>query len=844
MFIRVIFLSLILVITAFAQLQKTSLQLMWHDQFQFAGFYLAKEKGYYEEVGLDVELKKFTINSNILKIVMDKEADFGVSSSSLLMAKKLGYDIKLVGTVFQSSPLAIMGLKGSNLETLKDIENKKIMISGDKNRIGTFNTMFKSQGIDTDKLNYIKHSYNINDLINKNTDLMIAYTTNEPFRLKEKGYEPIIFHPKDYGFDFYEEIIFTSKSFADKNPQLVKNFYEASMRGWQEAFDNIEQTAQFIYENYNPRNKTLKSLIFEGKEMKKLAFTKEGELGVIKKEKLQLIEHSYRIMGFINSYHNMDELIFDVTAHSFSKEEVEYLNQKEEITMCIDPDWMPFEKNDKGNHIGMSADYIKLLEQEIKVPIRMIPTNTWTQSLELGKQRGCDIFSLVMPTPERLEYLNFSKPYLEIPLVIATNNDALFISSLNQVKKEKIGIVKGYAYGEILRTKNPEMNFIDVKNLTDGLNRVNSGELFGFIGTLATVGYQIQNNYIGQLKIAGKFDEKWELGIGTRNDEPLLNSIFNKAIKKISTEDHQTILNKWISINYQQGVQYATLWRYIIMFAIIIFLLIILYRQYLLNDHNKKLNEQVKLEVEKNTQQQELMAQQAKMAAMGEMIGNIAHQWRQPLSAISTAATSLRVHHEIGTLKEENLLSAADAINDSAQYLSGTIEDFRNFFNQDKEKVLVDLEALLDKSLKLTSSQFVTHEIKVITHIEDIKIKAYENELMQVFINILNNSRDALLSQKENRCIFIHVMSNKDATIIQFKDNAGGIPEQIINRIFEPYFTTKHKSQGTGIGLFMAEEIIVKHMKGKIVATNVNFNHNNQLYYGAQFTIELPHEKS
>jgi len=525
----------------------------------------------------------------------------------------------------------------------------------------------------------------------------------------------------------------------------------------------------------------------------------------------------------------------------FTDDEKKYLKRKKQITMCIDPDWMPFEKNDKGKHLGMSADYFKLFEKSISIPIKMIPTRTWAQSLELGEKKECDIFSLVMPTPKRKEYLDFTQAYLKTPLVIVTNNNALFISNISELKNKKVGIVKGYAYAELLKSTETQMNFIDVKNLKDGLDKVENKELFAFIGGLATVGFQLQNNYIGQLKIAGKIDNTLELSIGTQNNQPILKSIFNKAISKISTEEHQNILNKWVSINYQQGVEYKTIWKYFSIFIIVVIILILIYRQYLLKGLNKKLNEKVKIEIQKNIEKNKILSEQSKMAAMGEMLGNIAHQWRQPLSAISTAATGAKLQKEMDCLSDHQLNSTLTTINDSAQYLSQTIDDFRGFYNP---KNNIEKEFYIDKTLKkafnLVSSQFISNNIKIIQNIEDYKLVSIENKLLQVLINILNNARDALIKvENQKRYIFIDTYKNDNNIVIEIKDNALGISENIIDRVFEPYFTTKHKSQGTGIGLYMSKKIMKKHLNGTISVTNEKYSYEGIDYTGAKFVLDI-----
>ena len=247
-----------------------------------------------------------------------------------------------------------------------------------------------------------------------------------------------------------------------------------------------------------------------------------------------------------------------------------------------------------------------------------------------------------------------------------------------------------------------------------------------------------------------------------------------------------------------------------------------------------------KLEAEKQ-QQSELLYQQSKMAAMGEMIGNIAHQWRQPLSTITTASTGTKLLNEMNTLSDSELNSALVTINNSAQYLSQTIDDFRGFFNP-KNSVLHEfkIEDTLIKTLKLIDPQFNTKNIEIIKNIENYQLMSIENDLIQVLINILNNARDVLITkEKARRLIFINTYQKKNSSYIEIIDNAGGIEDNIIDRIFEAYFTTKDESQGTGIGLHMSKEIVIKHLKGTIKVTNETYNFEGVQYTGAKFTISI-----
>ncbi|PLY08209.1 MAG: hypothetical protein C0626_13450 [Arcobacter sp.] len=236
---------------------------------------------------------------------------------------------------------------------------------------------------------------------------------------------------------------------------------------------------------------------------------------------------------------------------------------------------------------------------------------------------------------------------------------------------------------------------------------------------------------------------------------------------------------------------------------------------------------------------QKLFYQQAKMASMGEMIENIAHQWRQPLSTITTAASGTKIKKEFGELDDEFFFDSIDLIVRAANYLSHTIDDFRDFFKQSKLKEKFNALTILNNALKLSNVN--NKGIELIIDCAHIEITGFKNELIQVFLNILNNSKDALTNIKDpKKLIKIDVKEIGDNVIFSILDNGGGIDEEKIDKIFEPYFTTKHQSQGTGIGLYMSEQIIDKHFGGEISAQNVNFKIQDKDYFGVNIQIKIP----
>ena len=260
-----------------------------------------------------------------------------------------------------------------------------------------------------------------------------------------------------------------------------------------------------------------------------------------------------------------------------------------------------------------------------------------------------------------------------------------------------------------------------------------------------------------------------------------------------------------------------------------------------LEDLNAKLIDKFKNEVHKNKQKDQLLIDQSKMALMGEMIGNIAHQWRQPLSTISTIASGNTIKIDFDIYNTNDIKNDFSKIVDTTQHLSSTIDDFRNFFMENKRIEQFDLVEIIEKDLSLISSSIQKYYINVVRNFNSVEITGIKNELVQALLNILGNAKDVLIQKEEsNRVIVIDVFKNDNFANIVIKDSGGGISNDILEKIFEPYFTTKDKSIGTGIGLYMTKQIVEDNMNGKLLVSNEEFVIDESIYYGACFKIILP----
>ena len=245
-----------------------------------------------------------------------------------------------------------------------------------------------------------------------------------------------------------------------------------------------------------------------------------------------------------------------------------------------------------------------------------------------------------------------------------------------------------------------------------------------------------------------------------------------------------------------------------------------------LQEVNKNLQKLVEEKVNEVRDKDKVLVQQSKMAAMGEMIGAIAHQWRQPLNSLALNIQLLEDMVEDGECTQENIEKFVDKNMQTIQFMSQTIDDFRNFFRKDKEAVEFNIKEAILKTINLQKAQLNNHNIEIITNLIDAYIKGYKNEFMQIILNLISNAKDAILERREKIGDFegkIEVYNKvlDDKIIVGIKDNGGGIPDEIKERIFEPYFTTKEEGKGTGMGLYMVKEM-VERMKGKIEFRNVD----------------------
>ena len=517
---------------------------------------------------------------------------------------------------------------------------------------------------------------------------------------------------------------------------------------------------------------------------------------------------------------------------SMKEAEWEYLKEKKKLILCTHPNRMPFEKIEEGKHVGLMAEYLKLLEEYVGVPLLMLPTSSMEQSHAYLKNKTCDLISLVSPSLEKSHYMNYTSLFLETPLVLVTRLDNRSSHDLLELNHQKIGIPKGDIDLDYFRETYPNLEFIALDDLSIGYKKVEDKELYGVIGELYTQGYHVQKEYLGILKIAGKLDKTLSYGIGVRKDEQLLVDVLNGAIKKYPFNDQRHIVDQWLTLKLESKFDLTYVWMILGFFFVVV--LFIVSRQYALKKINAKLEKRVKEEIEMSRKKDNLIYYQNKMASLGEMVTNIGHQWKQPLSelAMSGNITIAKIDNDLMELREvrERVQKEQEII----KFMSYTIDNFINFYKRRGEDAPFFIHLAYANSQYILNETLNLNNTKLVEAIEpDLQVYGNINLLEQVFLAIMQNSLYFFKARGiKEPFIKISAIEKEDKVLIEIEDNAGGIKTEYLHQIFDYNFSYRDGNEAsTGIGMHLSKLIITDKFNGDLKVENTED--------GAKFTIIL-----
>ena len=576
-----------------AALEKVSIQLDWKYQFEYAGYVAAKEKGFYQEAGLDVELREYQRGIDVVSDVLNHKAQYGIYNSSIVVENGRVRPIVLLATYLHHSPLIFVAQKG--LENPADLIGKTLMGTKNELKHSSLSLLLSHFGITPQNSRLIDQTFSIDPFIRREIDAMSVYRSNQLYELDRLKIPYDIIDPVEYGFVMNAGNLFTSYEEATEHSKRGEKLIEATNRGWEYALEHPGEMNDILKKKYGVK-KSYEALSYEAKVIKKLMMTDLYGIGETNIELTQRLFKQLLRAGIIREDQKLGQFLFqDIVASSkntfqLTASEKAYLSEKKKITMCVDPEWYPLEAIREGKHIGIASDIMKTFESKIGIPIELVQTSTWSESLQKAKNRQCDILSLAAKTPEREKYLDFTSAYLALPYVMVTTMEKPFSESIALLKGEKIGVVKGYEIVNRLKFYYPALTIVEVESISDGLTKVENGEIYGYIDNLMVVSSYIQKEYTGSLKVSSRLEEKDELHVAVRNDETILHTIFQKLVLHLDESTMQTIYNRWSStIEQVAWIERSLIWK--VLGIVLLGILAFAWRYFILKQYNAKLLE-------------------------------------------------------------------------------------------------------------------------------------------------------------------------------------------------------------------------------------------------------------
>ena len=477
-----------------------------------------------------------------------------------------------------------------------------------------------------------------------------------------------------------------------------------------------------------------------------------------------------------------------------NEKQTTYLTNKKVITMCVDPDWEPFEKiNRNGIHEGISADIIKLISTKLDIKIELIPTKTWDESIDFSKQNKCDILSFLNETPKRKEWLVFTEPIFTDSNVLVGRSERSYIEDISKINLS-IALPRNTAISERFAKDFPNLMIIPTYNEDEAFKLVEEQKADLTLRSMIIAAYTIKKNGLFNLKIIGE-PKGYEnnLRIGVRLDEPILRDILNEAIKTITQKDIDNIVNKYVTIVIEKTTTFTIAIWILTVLSLIIFIILL---------WNYMLNLKVKKEIKKNEEQQQLLIEQKRKAEIGELLGNISHQWKNGLSQISSLNLEMllmyKLNQNINTNKE--FYQRLKDTENSIKFMVETMNTFLGYYKEENDYSKFDVEENIRQVEKLIDLEIKKSNLNInIISNFSLEITANKNEWLHVWLNLISNTIKASKLQNIKNPQITIIINEKN---IICEDNCGGFGIEVLEDI------QKHKQKG--LGLKMSLKIIEK----------------------------------
>jgi ABC-type amino acid transport substrate-binding protein/nitrogen-specific signal transduction histidine kinase/DNA-binding response OmpR family regulator len=536
-----------------------TLRLKWHHQFQFAGYYMAKEKGFYEKAGLHVNIEEANQKQNNLTFLKNTPAGYTVMDASGIAQRLKGEPIVTLGAIFQHSPNVLLSLKSSGIKEFRDLKGRRVMADFDDSNAPIFIAM-QEVGLRKKDFTLQTFSYDYNDLLSGKTDAMSAYITDEPYMLTTKGIQFNILDPLSYGINFYGDMLYTSEEEVKHHPERAKKFLEASIEGWEYALKNVDETIDVIKNQYHSKL-SKEQLRYEAMMVKQMILAERISIGHVSETRIKEIGNYYLRLGFVPSLERLKNFIFAQRITKslengfqalLSEEEKNYLLTHKAFKIGFIESYPPFSYvDDLEKRQGIIIDTIDAIKEYANIELIPKPM-PWPEVMQSIQNRSIDLF-FGQENEERKVFSSFTSPVSSFAYAAFSHDPAQRANTLNAFKNKKVITIAGFAINESLKTVSG-IELIYKKNTLEALESLLRHEADFFVDNLLATNYHIKEYSLGGIHLAGLMQEKEQFSkLGVRNDDPLLYSILQKAVNYVPKERFDAIQNRWVLTEFTKS---------------------------------------------------------------------------------------------------------------------------------------------------------------------------------------------------------------------------------------------------------------------------------------------------
>lgn len=537
--------------------EQVTIQLKWRHQFQFAGYYAAKEKGFYANEGLDVTLmvrNASELNINPVRTVLDNDAQYGISDSGLILERMKGRPVVLLAQIFQRSPFIFISKRNSGIISPYEAVGKKVMIDTQNSSYAPLLAMLLETIGGVDMIEIIPPSFDYKDLKTGKADLMAAYLTNQPYTLKQQGMILNIINPQNYGIDFYGDNLFTTESEVKNHPGRVEKMIRATLKGWDYALKHSEEIIDLILKKYDPEL-SRDHLLYEAKMIDQMIIPELIPIGEVLTERYDWIAETYARLGMAKRDYDLTGFFYSTqTAENkitLTQEEQTWLDEHPSVQLSAGNNLPPYSIVDKnGIYKGMDADLLGLIEQKTGLVFNIKP-EPWPDAILRAMRHETYGISTAAVTEERKKHLIFSQSYNSFPSAVYVREDAPGYRNITDLNEKTIAVMAGSANVNFFKETYPRIKILEVESILESLTAVIEGRADGSWNALAAAENLIFKHSLPSIKPAFVYfpneDEPGVAHIGIRNDQPILLSIINKGISAITKSELQQIRGKWLN---------------------------------------------------------------------------------------------------------------------------------------------------------------------------------------------------------------------------------------------------------------------------------------------------------